>query len=66
LPGRHWPKSVREALTVGHLTVVVSLFLSAVAVSGAVLLILEMYTPFAGWIRVSSVPLRAALAHLGQ
>jgi len=46
--------------------VVVSLFLSAVAVSGAVLLILEMYTPFAGLIQVSSAPLRAALEHLGQ
>jgi len=47
-------------------TVVASLFFSALAVSGAIFLILEMYTPFAGWIRVSSVPLRAALAHLGQ
>jgi len=43
-----------------------SLFVSALAVSGAVLLILEMYTPFAGLIQVSSAPLRAALAHLGQ
>ena len=42
------------------------LFFSALAVSGAVLLILEMYTPFAGLIQVSSAPLRAALAHLGQ
>ena len=47
-------------------TVVASLFFSALAVSGAIFLILEMYTPFGGWIRVSSVPLRAALAHLGQ
>jgi len=49
-----------------NLTVVVSLFLSALAVSGAVLLILEMYSPFAGLIHISSAPLRAALAHLGQ
>src|SRR5262249_43360488 len=47
-------------------TVVASLFFSALAVCGATLLILEMYTPFAGLIRVSSVPLRAALAQLGQ
>jgi hypothetical protein len=47
-------------------TVLASLFFSALAVSGAVFLALEGYTPFAGWIRVSSVPLRAALALLGQ
>ena len=46
--------------------VVASLFFSALAVSGAVFLVLEGYTPFAGWIRLSSAPLRAALALLGQ
>ena len=49
-----------------NLTVVASLFVAALAVSGAVLLILELYAPFAGLIQVSSAPLRAALAHLGQ
>jgi hypothetical protein len=47
-------------------TVVVSLFVSAISVSGAVLLILEMYSPYAGIIQISQAPLRAALAHLGQ
>jgi hypothetical protein len=47
-------------------TVVSSLFVSALSVSGAILLILEMYTPYAGMIQLSSAPLRAALAHLGQ
>jgi len=47
-------------------TVIISLFVSALSVSGAILLILEMYTPFAGLIRISDAPLRAALAHLGQ
>jgi hypothetical protein len=47
-------------------TVVVSLLISALSVSGAIFLILEMYSPYAGVIRVSSAPLRAALAHLGQ
>jgi hypothetical protein len=47
-------------------TVVASLFVSALSVSGAVLLILEMYSPYAGLIQVSSAPVRAALAHLGQ
>ena len=47
-------------------TVVASLFVSALSVSGAVLLILEMYSPYTGLMQVSSAPLRAALAHLGQ
>jgi hypothetical protein len=47
-------------------TVVASLFVSALSVSGAIFLILEMYTPYAGVIQLSSAPLRAALAHLGQ
>jgi hypothetical protein len=47
-------------------TVITSLCLSALAVSGAVLMILDFYTPYAGLIQVSVDPLRAALAHLGQ
>jgi hypothetical protein len=47
-------------------TVIVSLFVSAVSVSAAIFLILEMYTPYAGLIQISSAPLRIALAHLGQ
>jgi hypothetical protein len=47
-------------------TVVASLFVSALSVSGAIFLILEMYTPYSGLIALSSAPLRAAVAHLGQ
>jgi hypothetical protein len=47
-------------------TVVASLFVSALSVSGAIFLILEMYTPYAGLVQISDAPLRAALAHLGQ
>ena len=47
-------------------TVVSSLLVSALAVSGAIFLILEMYEPYSGLIQISSAPLRAALAHLGQ
>jgi hypothetical protein len=47
-------------------TVVATWFVSALSVSGAIFLILEMYTPYAGLILVSSDPLRAALSHLGQ
>jgi hypothetical protein len=43
-----------------------SMFISALSVSGAILLILEMYSPYAGLIQISSAPLRAAFLHLGQ
>ncbi len=47
-------------------TIIVTLLVSALSVSGAIFLILEMYSPYQGWIRVSDAPLRAALAHLGH
>ena len=47
-------------------TVVASLFISALSVSGAIFLILEMYEPYGGLIHISSNPLRAALAQLGR
>jgi len=47
-------------------TVLTSLFVSALSFSGAIFLILELYTPYRGLIQVSNAPLRAALAHLGQ
>jgi len=47
-------------------TAITALFVAALSVSGAIFLILEMYTPFGGLIEISSAPLRAALAHLGQ
>jgi hypothetical protein len=46
--------------------VVVSLLASALAVCAAILLILDMYQPYAGLMQVSSAPLRAALAQLGH
>jgi hypothetical protein len=49
-----------------NVTVVASLLVSALSVSGAIFLILELYSPYAGLIHVSGAPLRAALAHLGQ
>ena len=49
-----------------NVVVVVSLFASALAVCAAIFLILEMYQPYSGLIQVSSAPLRAALAQLGQ
>jgi len=49
-----------------NVTVVATLLICALSVSGAILLILEMYTPYAGLIKISSAPLRSALEHLGQ
>jgi hypothetical protein len=46
--------------------VIVSFFVSALSVSAAIFLIVEMYSPYSGLIQISSAPLRAALAHLGQ
>jgi hypothetical protein len=47
-------------------TVIAVLFVCALSVSGAILLILEMNTPLEGMIKVSSAPLRKALEHLGR
>ena len=47
-------------------SVLISLLISALAVSGAIYLILEMYHPSTGLIRVSDAPLRSALSFLGQ
>jgi Protein of unknown function (DUF4239) len=49
-----------------NMTVVISLLLAALSVSGAIFLILELDTPFEGLIQISSAPLRSALAHLGH
>jgi hypothetical protein len=47
-------------------TVIAALFVAGMSVSGAIFLILEMYAPFGGIIQISSAPLRATLAQLGQ
>lgn len=47
-------------------TVVSSLFVSALSVSGAVFLILEMYSPYTGMIQVPDAALRAVVAQLGK
>lgn len=49
-----------------NFTVIITMLASALSASGAILLILEMYSPYEGLIRVSDAPLRAALAHLVQ
>src|SRR6516225_7778803 len=47
-------------------TLIATVFLGALSVSGVMFLILEMYRPFGGLIPISSASLRAALAHLGH
>jgi hypothetical protein len=47
-------------------TVVISLFIAAAAVCGAVFLMIEMYYPYGGLIEVSRAPLVSALAQLGR
>lgn len=49
-----------------NLTVATALFASALAVSGAVFLILEMDRPLSGWVHVSAGPLQTAISHLGE
>jgi hypothetical protein len=49
-----------------NLTVLIGLLVAALAVCGAILLIIEMYRPHVGLIRISEAPLRAALAQLRQ
>jgi hypothetical protein len=47
-------------------TVIATLFVSALSVSGAIFLIVALNQPFEGLLRMPSEPLRIALAHLGQ
>lgn len=47
-------------------TVYITLLVSAMSVSFAIFLILELNNPYVGVIRISDAPLRSALAHLGQ
>jgi len=47
-------------------TAVVTLFVAAISVAGALFLILELDHPFSGLIQISSTPLRTALSVLGK
>jgi len=53
-------------LAPSNATVIASLLVSALSVSGAIFLILEMYAPYDGLIQVSKAPLRATIAQLGR
>ena len=47
-------------------TALTALFVSALSVAAAILLIVELYAPYSGLLRVSSAPLRFAYETLGQ
>jgi len=47
-------------------TVIAVFFVAALSVSGALFLVLEMYTPYGGLIQISNAPLQITLAHFGQ
>ena len=53
-------------LSAKNATVVAILFVCALSVSGSIFLIEEMDRPLDGLMKISSAPLRTALAHLGQ
>ena len=47
-------------------TVIIVLLICALSAAGSLFLIMELDTPYAGLIKVSSAPLQNALAHLSQ
>jgi hypothetical protein len=49
-----------------NITTIATLFFCALSVSGAIFLIVELYTPFRGLLQISSAPVRSALEHLGR
>jgi len=49
-----------------HATTATTFFVAALCVSGAILLILELYSPYSGLLRLSSAPLRMAYESLRQ
>ena len=53
-------------LATRNATVITVLLISALSVSGAIFIILEMNHPLQGMIKVSSAPMRKALEHLGK
>lgn len=53
-------------LAPGNATVVATLFVCALSVTGALVLIIDMDHPYLGFIRVSDSPLKMALQRIGQ
>lgn len=49
-----------------HTTVIVAMLVCAISMASAVALVLELGSPFDGWLSISSEPLRYAYGHLGE
>jgi hypothetical protein len=49
-----------------NVTVITVLFVCAMSIASALFLVLEMDSPFEGWLKVSAQPMRYALSHLNQ
>ena len=47
-------------------TVIVTILVGALAVSAAIFIIVEMYSPFSGMMKISSDPIREAIAQLSH
>ncbi|MGB8805090.1 MAG: hypothetical protein WCC93_09205, partial [Chthoniobacterales bacterium] len=47
-------------------TVITVLLISALSVSGAIFIVLDMTHPMQGMVKISSAPMRNALEHLGR
>jgi hypothetical protein len=52
--------------SIRNATIIIAFFVCALSVAGSLYLILELDRPYEGLIKISSTPLRNALAHLGQ
>ena len=46
-------------------TVIVTLFLCALSLAGAILMVDELNRPLEGFMKISDAPMRYALAHIG-
>jgi hypothetical protein len=49
-----------------NLTVIAVLFVCSLSIGGALFLVLELDSPFDGWLKVSAAPMRYAVSRLGQ
>jgi hypothetical protein len=49
-----------------NVTVITALFIGSLSIAGTVFLIVEMSQPYSGWVQISSAPLHAVLAQMGQ
>ena len=64
--GSKKPRIHPTAMIAPNATIIATLFVCALSISGAIVLILELDRPFGGLVQISSAPLRNAVTHLGK